>query len=446
MRNLGSKAFVLFVAAAVIGGLAYAFMPQPVEVDLVKVDRGTVRVTVDEDGKTRIHDKYVVSAPLNGRILRISMDPGDEVVAGKTLLTMIEPRDPELLDARSVAQAEARVKGAEATLRQVEPELEKVRAAQGYAEAELMRHRKAIQGSGVSQSELENMEMLYRQRSEELRAMKLSEEIARFELEQAKAALMRSRPQSDAAAKRAANAPPATEGPPLAGNGVDQESSANGGESKDANNGWNFPIYSPITGRVLRVFQESSAVVTPGTSLVELGDPSDLEVEIDVLSRDAVKIHPGDTVYLEHWGGVKPLEGRVRVVEPSGFTKISTLGVEEQRVWVIVDLVDPPEQRTTLGDGFRVEARIVIDEATNALRIPTSALFRAGEDSAVFRVKDGVVHLQKIKVGRQNGIEAEVLAGLSEGDEIVLHPSDQIEDGVKVHQRNADKVATDAVE
>ena len=148
-----------------------------------------------------------------------------------------------------------------------------------------------------------------------------------------------------------------------AGNGVGQESPANGGENKDANNGWNFPIYSPITGRVLRVFQESSAVVTPGTSLVELGDPSDLEVEIDVLSRDAVKIHPGDTVFLEHWGGVKPLEGRVRVVEPSGFTKISTLGVEEQRVWVIVDLVDPPEQRTTLGDGFRVEARIVIDEA-----------------------------------------------------------------------------------
>jgi HlyD family secretion protein len=437
MRNLGSKAFVLFVAAAVVGGLGYAFMPQPVEVDLVKVDRGTVRVTVDEDGKTRIHDKYVVSAPLNGRILRISMDPGDEVVAGKTLLTMIEPRDPELLDARSVAQAEARVKGAEATLRQVEPELEKVRAAQGYAEAELMRHRKAIQGSGVSQSELENVEMLYRQRSEELRAMKVSEEIARFELEQAKAALMRSRPHADDAAKSAASAA-------SAGNGVGQEIPTNGGENKDANNGWNFPIYSPITGRVLRVFQESSAVVTPGTSLVELGDPSDLEVEIDVLSRDAVKIHPGDTVYLEHWGGVKPLEGRVRVVEPSGFTKISTLGVEEQRVWVIVDLVDPPEQRTTLGDGFRVEARIVIDEATNALRIPTSALFRAGEDSAVFRVKDGVVHLQKIKVGRQNGIEAEVLAGLSEGDEIVLHPSDQIEDGVKVHKRNADKVATDA--
>ena len=160
-----------------------------------------------------------------------------------------------------------------------------------------------------------------------------------------------------------------------------------------------------------------------------------MEVEIDVLSRDAAKIDPGDLVLLEHWGGDPPLKGRVRVVEPSGFTKISTLGVEEQRVWVIVDLVDPPEERPTLGDGFRVEARIVIDEAQNVLRVPTSALFRAGEEHAVFRVKDGVVHKQPVKVGRQNGLEAEILTGLAEGDQVVLHPSDQIEDGVKVKQR-----------
>jgi HlyD family secretion protein len=140
-------------------------------------------------------------------------------------------------------------------------------------------------------------------------------------------------------------------------------------------------------------------------------------------------------VLLEHWGGVRPLEGRVRVVEPSGFTKISTLGVEEQRVWVIVDLIDPPKQRPTLGDGFRVEARIVIDEAENVLRVPTSALFRVKDKPAVFRVEGGVAHQQLIKVGRQNGLEAEIVEGLSEGDEIVLHPSDQIEDGVKVKQR-----------
>jgi HlyD family secretion protein len=175
--------------------------------------------------------------------------------------------------------------------------------------------------------------------------------------------------------------------------------------------------------------------VTPGTPLVELGDPADLEVEIDVLSRDAVKIHKGDLVLLEHWGGDRTLEGRVRIVEPSAFTKISTLGVEEQRVYVIVDLVDPPEKRQELGDGFRVEARIVIDEAENVLKVPTSALFRVGNDLAIFKVVGDTVHQQKVKVGRQNGLEAEILEGLKEGDEVVLHPSDRVEDGVKIHQR-----------
>jgi HlyD family secretion protein len=434
MRNLGSKLFVLLVAAAIAGGLVFAFVPRPVEVDLVQVDRGTVRVTVDEDGKTRIREKYVVSAPLNGRILRISMDPGDKVEAGKTLLTMIEPRDPELLDARSVAQAEARVKGAEATLRQIEPKLQMTRDNQAYAEAEVTRVRKAFQGNGVSQSELENADLLFRQRNEELRSTKLSEEIARFELEQARAALMRSRPRADTAAR-----------PPAAPNTVANDPAPNGNGNTSAhndaaaleseNNGWNFPIYSPINGRVLRVFQESSAVVMPGTALVELGDPTDLEVEIDVLSRDAAKIEPGDTVILEHWGGAVPLKGRVRVIEPSGFTKISTLGVEEQRVWIIVDLVDPPEQRKSLGDGFRVEARIVIDEAQNVLRIPTSALFREKDQPAVFLVKDGVAHKHPVTIGRQNGLEAEITQGLTQDDEVVLHPSDQIDEGVKVKQR-----------
>src|SRR4051794_25681693 len=441
MRNLGSKAFVLVIAAIIVGGLGYAFLPQPVEVDLVEVARGTVRVTVDQEGKTRIHDKYVVSAPLNGRILRITMRPGDEVEAGKTLLTTIEPRDPDLLDARSVAQAEARVKAAEATLKQVEPLLQSARAGQSFAEAEVTRMRKAFEGKGVSQSELESAEMLNRQRSEELRSARMSEEIAKFELEQAKAALLRSRPRPDNINdKERAN----TTGNPrktdpnvqLAGNGNTSEKGDEGETKTALSNGWNFPIYSPIDGRVLKVFQESAAVVTPGTPLVELGDPAgDLEVEIDVLSRDAVKIHPGDAVLLEHWGGEAPLRGRVRVVEPSGFTKTSTLGVEEQRVWVIVDFVDPWEKRTTLGDAFRVEARIIIDEAREVLKIPTSALFRVGPDPAVFRVVNHVARQTVVKVGRQNGLEAEILDGLKEGELVVLHPSDQIQDGVKTRQR-----------
>jgi HlyD family secretion protein len=434
MRNLGSKLFVLLVVAAVVVGLGYAFLPEPVDVDLVTVKRGDLLVTVDEDGKTRIREKYSVSAPLNGRILRISMDPGDPVEAGKTLLTMIEPRDPELLDARTVAQAEARVKAAEAVWRQAEPRLEQARFAQADAEADLVRARKAAQSKAIPQSELDDAEFAYRQRSEEVRAARIAEEISRFELEQAKAALIRSKPRPDEPGTHN----PSSNASLASGNGLESSGAPGGdGENEIVNgvNDWNLPIYSPINGRVLRVLQESAAVVTPGTPLVELGDPLDLEVEIDVLSRDAVRIKPNDLVLLEHWGGDRPLNGRVQVIEPSGFTKISTLGVEEQRVFVIVDLVDPPDERRTLGDGFRVEARVVIDEARNALKIPTSALFRVGENSAVFRVVDGMVHQRIVQVGRQNGLEAEILEGLVEGDHIVLHPSDQIEDGVQVRPR-----------
>lgn len=407
MRNLGSKLFVLVIAALVVGGLGYAFWPEPVEVDLALVERGPLLVTVDEDGKTRIREKYVVSAPLVGRLLRINMEAGDPVVAGETLLATIEPRDPDLLDARAIAQAEARVKASEATLKKMEPTLQSVRDAQAFAEAELTRARKAAAGNAISKSELENAEYVFRQKSEELRSTRIQEEIARFELEQAEAALLRTRPREAAAV-----------------DGVD-----------NGNGGWTFAIYSPINGRVLRVFQESAAVVSAGTPLLELGDPRDLEAEVDVLSRDAVKIHPGARVLLEHWGGDEELQGHVRLVEPSGFTKISTLGVEEQRVNVIVDFVDPPEARATLGDGFRVEARIVIDEASDVLKTPTSALFRVGKRSAVFKVIDGVVHQQIVELGRQNGLEAEVLEGLSAGDQVVVHPSDQVEVGVHVRQR-----------
>jgi HlyD family secretion protein len=423
MRNPGSKLFALLIVAAVVVGLVYAFMPQPIEVDLVEIGRGNLQVTVDEDGKTRIREKYVVSAPLNGRILRISMDPGDEVVSGKTLLTMIEPRDPELLDARSVAEAHARVQAAAAKLRRAEPELERARHAQGMAEADVTRKRGARAQNAISEAELDDAEYIFRQRSEEMRSAKIAQEIAQFELQQAEAALIRSKPRND------------DDTLPTASESQDGNGAPSANTSPKEINGWNLPIYSPIDGRVLRVFEESATVVTTGTLLVELGDPSDLEVEIDVLSRDAVKINPGDLVMLEHWGGVRPLKGRVRVVEPSGFTKVSTLGVEEQRVYVIVDLVDPLEERQTLGDGFRVEARIVIDEARDVLKVPTSALFRVAGKHTVFQVVDDVVRAQEVKIGRQNGLEAEILGGLSEGDKVVLHPSDRIEAGVKVKRR-----------
>jgi HlyD family secretion protein len=412
MRVFVRRVLLLAFAALVVGAIVYGLRPMPVEADLAQVVRGEVLETVDQDGKTRIREKYIVSAPLAGRLLRIDLEPGDEVQAG-TLLASIEPRDPDLLDARAVMQAEAAVKAAEANLDRAVPLQEEAIANQEYAEAELKRVRgaRAANPGAVTDSDVEAKLMAFRTRSALVRSAQHAVDIARFELEQAKAALVRSRPREDNAA-----ATDGDEGPP-------------------GPNGWHFNIRAPVSGRVLRVFQESGGFMQAGTNLLELGDPEDLEVEIDVLSREAVKIKPDAPVLLEHWGGAKPLDGRVRLVEPSAFTKISTLGVEEQRVNVIVDLVDPPKDREALGDGFRVEARIVVAKASGVVKVPSSALFRVGDEWAVFRVEDGVARQRMVKIGLENGLEAEVLDGLAEGDQVVTHPGDNVLDGVEVRPR-----------
>jgi HlyD family secretion protein len=407
---------------ALAGAIVYGMWPAPIDADLAKVTRGSIRETVDQEGKTRIRERYTVSAPLAGRLSRIELDNGDQVRAGETIIASIEPRDPELLDARARKQAEANVEAAESRVKRTAPLLDEAVANLDYAQAELKRvqQAKAAAPGAVTQSEIENLQMMVRTRSAMVRSAQHAQDIAAFELNQARAALIRSMPQDEA--------PPAEA--PAEGNG--EATRAPYPEREDA---WRFTIPSPINGRVLRVFQESATVVTPGTPLVEIGDPQDLEIEIDVLSRDAVKVSPGAPVLLEQWGGDRPLNGEVRLVEPSGFTKISTLGVEEQRVNVIVDLVDPPHEREKLNDGFRVEARIVVAEAENVLKVPTSALFRDGGDWAVFRVEDGVARQKIVKLGLQNGLEAEVIEGLAEGDLVVTHPGDNIVDGVRVKPR-----------
>jgi HlyD family secretion protein len=440
MRSIVRRLFLFLAAAAVLGAIAYGLRPAPVEADLAKVTRGMIRETVDQDGKTRIRERYTVSAPLAGRLLRITLDPGDEVVAGKTILASIEPRDPELLDARAVLQAEANVRAAESKLKRTTPMLEEAVAAQEFAESELTRVRNAKQSASgaVTESQVDSVLMEYRMRSALVRSARHAEEIARFELDQARAALLRSRPQGG----DNAGAPP-NEGASPDGEAAPNDEAA-GSDAADevqppptSDNGpaYHFTIPSPINGRVLRVLQESGGVVTPGTNLIEVGDPSDLEVEIDVLSREAVKIRADASVLLEHWGGDQVLHGQVRLVEPSAFTKISTLGVEEQRVNVIVDLVDAPTQREALGDGFRVEARIVVAQAADVLKVPTSALYRVGDKWAVFHVANGVAHETLLTLGLQNGLEAEVREGLAEGDLVVTHPGDNIVDGAKVAPR-----------
>jgi len=405
MKSVFRKLLTWVFLLAILAAVGYGLIPAPVRVDLADVSSGSLQVTVDQDGKTRIRERYVVSAPLAGRLLRIGMDPGDAVETGNTLLAVVEPSDPALLDARTIAQAEALVKAAEAALQRMVPTLEQRQIAQEFAESELKRARDVREknNSAVTQSELDSKLLEYRTQTALTRAARFAQEIAQFELDQAKAALIRFRPQNNG--------------------------------DRNANHDRNFLIHSPITGRVLRVFQESSAVVQAGTSLLELGDPTDLEVEIDVLSRDAVKIPDGAQVLLEHWGGKRTLQGRVRLVEPSAFTKISTLGVEEQRVNVIVDLIDPPDDRQALGDGFRVEARIIVAEATDVLKVPTSALFRVDESWAVFSVVDGIALQRTVQLGLQNGLEAEVLGGLTAGDVVVVHPGDDVQHGSAVQQR-----------
>lgn len=404
MKSTLSIFVMLLVIAAGIAALVWAFLPEPAAVDIAVIERGPLRVTVDEDGKTRIRERYVVSTPLAGRLLRIELDPGDTVEAGKTLLATIEPRDPDLLDPRAVALAEARVRAAEAVLDKTNPEIERARQTQTYAETELARDKKLIEKRAIPQEKYDESVLRARHSDEGLRIARIAQEIARFELEQARAALMHSRPHEGI-----------TPSPP--------------------NKDWNFQIHAPINGRVLRVLQESTAIVTAGTPLLELGDPTDLEVVVDVLSQDAVAVQPDDRVLLEHWGDDRPLEARVRLVEPAAFTKISTLGVEEQRVNVILDLVDLPDDRRALGDGFRVEARIIVWESDDVLKVPTNALFRHGNDWAVFRVIDGRAKRTTVTIARQNGLAAEITGGLSKGDAVIVHPSDSVHDGGRVLAR-----------
>lgn len=384
----------------IIAALVYGFRTPPVEIDLASVTTGPLLVTVEEDGRTRVKERYVVSSPLAGRLLRVELHSGDLVVAGETVVATIEASDPSLLDDRARADAEARVNAAIAERDRVATRIEASRDALRIARNELNRSEELL-GKGVVTSEgYENAQLKFRLATHEQSAAEFGTKIAEFELEQARSALLRYGPRPDDQAEL-----------------------------------FRYTIRAPITGRVFRVFQDSSTIVAPGTRLIELGDPTELEVEVDVLSVDAARIRPGAAVQLRHWGGAQPLEARVRMVEPSAFTKISALGIEEQRVWVIADLVTPAEERRALGDGFRVEAGIVVAELPRTVKVPTGCLFRDGENWAVFVVRQYRAALQLVSVGLTNGIETEIREGLAPGEAVILHPSDRISAGVRVISR-----------
>lgn len=399
------------VGAAVVAAIVYGLLPQPVPADLQQITRGDLKVTVNEDGKTRIKDRYLVSSPLSGQLQRVELEPGDTVTAMKTVIARLEPDLPNNLDARTLAQAEAKFRMSELTLQKANLAEQTAQKAMLNAQNHLARVQQLKSAMAATDESLETAELEDAQRREEYNAAKLAVDIARFELEWNRLAMWQVKP-------------------PVTKDGTPDPNPAQLP---------NYDIFAPISGKVLRKFKESATPITAGTPIVEVGDPQRLEMEIDVLSSDAVQIPPQAKVIVNAWGGPHALHGIVRTVEPAAFTKISALGVEEQRVYVIVDLIDPPDRRPSLGDGYRVEVEIILWENSDVLKVPTSALFRKAGQWAVFKVVDGEAHQQLVEIGHRNGLEAEVLKGLSEQDIVIVHPSDRISDGVKIAVRTATK-------
>lgn len=396
--SLRTLIWMIVLLAMILAG-AMAMIRKPVDVEFATVTEGPLLVSVQEDGKTRIREKYVVSAPVAGRISRIELHAGDDVEGDNTLLAIIQPSAPEMLDARSRAQAEARVQSAEAALRRagsnseqakINFELDKTK----FGRAERLLHK------AISQDEYDIAKTEFLASSQAIKSAKFDTEIAKFELQMAQAASSQfAENEADSSVKP-------------------------------------FELRAPIDGKVLRVFQESSSVVSVGTPLLELGDPANLEIEIDVLSTDAVRIKPGAELTIEHWGGGLPLHGNVQMIEPAAFTKVSSLGVEEQRVNIIADFDETPERIASLGDGYRIEGRITIDELSNALLIPNSALFRYRRQWNVMKIVDDKAEMQPVTIGMQNETHAQISEGLKQGERVIVYPSEEVQSGTRVRPLN----------
>jgi HlyD family secretion protein len=389
------------IGGLVFIGVVFSFRPRAVSVDVSPVTRGSLRVTVEDEGKTRVHDIYVISAPVTGRMRRIDLHVGDPVVARETVVAEIEPIDPSFLDPRSEAQARADVHAAESAEAQARADVEQAQAELDFAHREFDRARELIQEHTISQRELDEAERSYRTRRAALLTAQASLDRSTYQLERARAQLL-----SPAETRRSTAECACIE------------------------------LRSPVDGEILQLLQQSEAVVAPSTPLVEIGDPRDLEIAVDLLSADAVKVQTGQRVIIDGWGGDRALEGRVRLVEPFGYTKVSALGIEEQRVNVIVDIVSPRAEWARLAHGYQVDARIVLSERENTLKVPLTALFRDGSDWAVFVADGGYARLRHVTLGARTGVEAEISAGLKAGDVVVLHPSDRVADGVRIAPRS----------
>jgi HlyD family secretion protein len=408
MRAKGLKRLTwLVVTALSVVGVTWFAWPRPILVDLATVTTGPMEVTVDDEARTRVRHIYTISAPITGKVLRISnpstehdisLHVGDQVIANETVVAVMQPTAPSFLDIRSRAELQAAVAAADAAVRLAEAEVRRIEAILDFSREELDRARPLAATNAISAQALDAAELDVATNGAALESAKAQLELRRDEYELATARLI----------------DPSTAVPPGAGCCVQ--------------------IRAPATGRVLKVIQQSEAVVAAGTPLVEVGDPLDLEIVADLLSTDAVQIRVGAPVRIDGWGG-PPLRGRVTRIEPEGFVKVSALGIEEQRVRTIIDFLDPPTAWSALGNEFRVIVHVELWRAESALTVPVAALFRLDEDWAVFRESNRRARSTAVAIGRRNDRVAEVLAGLSAGDRVVLHPSDRVRDGQAVAAR-----------
>lgn len=414
--------WLILLAVTVTGAITWGLWPRPMSVDSASVSRGTVVVSVREDGRTRVRERYVVSSPLTGQLLRIDLDPGDPVEKQVTILATLQAADPGLLDARTRSEAMAQIRAAGALVNQAEAAVEKARQAESLASGEYQRASSLVQNSVISTEKFDQLEHAQRMAQADLRSAEFALEVAKFQKEQAEAAFVRdyaSQPEEADSSESTNEDNPA--------------SSQASDEVKQI-----LVMHAPVSGRVLRVFEESAGPVQVGTPLLELGDPVDLEVEVDVLSEDAVRIVPGAPVLIDQWGGEGVLSGVVSRVEPAAFIKVSALGVEEHRVNVIIDFRETAERFAALGDGYRIEAAIEIARATDVLTVPSDALFREDTKWALFVIDaQNIARKRTVEVGLTDGITTEVLSGLTEGETVITHPSNLLTDGQVVKRNEA---------
>ncbi|PCJ88961.1 MAG: efflux transporter periplasmic adaptor subunit [Thiotrichaceae bacterium] len=389
---------ITIIAVLIIVLLIWGYWPQAILVETVAVKRAPLMVAIEEEGRTRVIDRYIISAPVDGVACRVQLNVGDPVERNQILLG-ITPLESQVLDPRSRAQAKAQVAVAESALRAAEEQANAATAAAHLAEIELKRLQQLVEKGVISRDAFDKASTEVQTSAAEKRSAYFNIEVTRHELESARTVL--------------------------------EYTAGSNGEITER-----VPVRSPITGKILKLVRECEGPVRTGEPLLEVGDPSALEVEVDVLSADAVKIKPGMKVLFDRWGGEQPLQGIVRVIEPAGFTKISALGVEEQRVLIISDFTSPAEQWQRLGDGYRVEAQFILWHEDNVLQVPASSLFRYREGWAVFVIEDKNAKRRIVKVGQRNGLTAQILDGVKEGETVINHPSNDIEDGVRIEPRS----------